>query len=62
VDAELVRRGRSIPVGRVGRPEDIAAAVAYLVGAGADYMTGQILVLDGGGHSPFPVPRPPDPE
>jgi 3-oxoacyl-[acyl-carrier protein] reductase len=58
VAAELERRGRGIPVGRVGRPEDIAAAVAYLVGAGADYMTGQILVLDGGGHSPFPVPRP----
>jgi 3-oxoacyl-[acyl-carrier protein] reductase len=61
VDAELERRGRNIPVGRVGRPEDIAAAVAYLVDAGADYMTGQILVLDGGGHSPFPVPRPPSP-
>jgi 3-oxoacyl-[acyl-carrier protein] reductase len=60
--AELARRGRNIPVGRVGRPEDIAAAVAYLVDAGADYMTGQILVLDGGGHSAFPVPRPPDPE
>ena len=62
VAAELKRRGRNIPVGRVGRPEDIAAAVAYLVDAGAGYMTGQILVLDGGGHSPFPVPRPPDPE
>lgn len=62
VAAELERRGRNIPVGRVGRPEDIAAAVAYLVGAGADYMTGQILVLDGGGHSAFPVPRPPDRE
>jgi 3-oxoacyl-[acyl-carrier protein] reductase len=62
VAAELERRGRNIPVGRVGRPEDIAAAVAYLVDAGADYMTGQILVLDGGGHSAFPVPRPPDPE
>jgi len=60
--AELARRGRGIPVGRVGRPEDIAAAVAYLVDAGADYMTGQILVLDGGGHSPFPVPRPADPD
>ncbi len=60
--AELARRGRSIPVGRVGTPEDIAAAVAYLVDAGADYMTGQILVLDGGGHSPFPVARPPEPE
>ncbi|HTW03576.1 MAG TPA: SDR family oxidoreductase [Streptosporangiaceae bacterium] len=61
VGAELERRGRNIPVGRVGRPEDIAAAVAYLVDAGADYMTGQILVLDGGGHSAFPVPRPPSP-
>ena len=58
VEAELDRRGHNIPVGRVGRPEDIAAAVAYLVEAGADFMTGQILVLDGGGHSPFPVPRP----
>jgi 3-oxoacyl-[acyl-carrier protein] reductase len=62
VAAELERRGRNIPVGRVGRPEDIAAAVAYLVDAGAGYMTGQILVLDGGGHSPFPVPRPTDPD
>jgi 3-oxoacyl-[acyl-carrier protein] reductase len=62
VEAELERRGRNIPVGRVGRPGDIAAAVAYLVDAGADYMTGQILVLDGGGHSPFPVPRPANPE
>jgi 3-oxoacyl-[acyl-carrier protein] reductase len=58
VDAELERRGRGIPVGRVGRPEDIAAAVAYLASAGAEYMTGQILVLDGGGHTAFPLPRP----
>jgi NAD(P)-dependent dehydrogenase (short-subunit alcohol dehydrogenase family) len=34
------------PVGRVGRPEDVADAVAYLAGAG--FMTGQVLVLDGG--------------
>jgi 3-oxoacyl-[acyl-carrier protein] reductase len=58
VDAELERRGRGIPVGRVGQPEDIAAAVAYLASPGAEYMTGQILVLDGGGHTPFPLPRP----
>lgn len=58
VDAELERRGRGIPVGRVGQPSDIAAAVVYLASAGAEYMTGQILVLDGGGHTPFPLPRP----
>jgi 3-oxoacyl-[acyl-carrier protein] reductase len=59
VAAELDRRARNIPVGRVGRPEDVAAAVAYLADAGAGYMTGQILVLDGGGLSAFPLARPP---
>ncbi len=58
VDAELARRGQRVAVGRVGRPEDIAAAVAYLASDGAEFMTGQILVLDGGGSSPFPISRP----
>jgi hypothetical protein len=31
-------------------------------GASVPAETGQILVLDGGGHSPFPVPRPADPD
>jgi len=57
-NAELARRADRIPVGRVGRPEDIAAAVSYLASEGASYMTGQILVLDGGGMSPFPIARP----
>jgi 3-oxoacyl-[acyl-carrier protein] reductase len=54
----MARRARGIPVGRVGRPEDVAAAVRYLAGDGAAYMTGQMLVLDGGGMTPFPMPRP----
>ena len=45
-------------VGRVGRPQDVAAAVCFLAGDGASYMTGQMLVLDGGGPMPFPLPRP----
>lgn len=36
------------PVGRVGRPEDVAELVAYLVSARAGFMTGQNIVLDGG--------------
>lgn len=62
VRAEIERRGRRLPVGRVGRPDDVAAAVRYLVSDGAAYMTGQMLVLDGGGPSPFPLPRPEEKE
>jgi len=53
VDAEIKRRGSMLAVGRPGYPEDIANAVAYLASEGSGYMTGQVLVLDGGGSSPF---------
>lgn len=38
----------SIPLGRLGTPEDVAAAVAFLAGDGAGYITGQVIVVDGG--------------
>jgi len=38
----------TIPLGRIGVPEDIAAAVEFLAGPGGDYITGQTLVIDGG--------------
>jgi len=37
-----------IPLGRLGKPQDIAAAVAFLASEGAGYITGQVLVVDGG--------------
>lgn len=37
-----------IPLGRLGRPEDVAAAVAFLASPGADYMTGCTLHINGG--------------
>jgi hypothetical protein len=36
------------PVGRVGRPEDIAALAAYLASSEAGFATGQVFTLDGG--------------
>ena len=38
----------SIPLQRIGTPEEIALAVDYLVGPGGAYVTGQVLVVDGG--------------
>jgi 3-oxoacyl-[acyl-carrier protein] reductase len=39
---------KSIPAGRLGTPEDVSAAVAFLCSPAADYVTGQVLTVDGG--------------
>ena len=38
----------NIPMGEMGKVEDIAEAVAYLASPGASYVTGQVLTVDGG--------------
>ena len=39
---------KTLPVRRIGQPEDIAAACAYLVSDEAGYVTGQIIGVNGG--------------
>jgi 2-hydroxycyclohexanecarboxyl-CoA dehydrogenase len=39
---------RAIPMGRLGRPEELAAAVAFLAGDGAAFITGQAISVSGG--------------
>lgn len=48
-EQRLVRR---IPLGRLGRPEDIAFAMLFLASEGAAYITGQTLIVDGGALLP----------
>jgi glucose 1-dehydrogenase len=45
--------GQKLPWGRLGRPEEVAKAVAYVLSDDADYMTGSTLTIDGGVSLPW---------
>lgn len=47
-EAWVQARTPLVPLGRVGAPEDIAAAICFLAGDAARYITGQEIVVDGG--------------
>ncbi|MBZ0129024.1 MAG: SDR family oxidoreductase [Rhodobacteraceae bacterium] len=49
-DEMAARVGADVPLGRVGRPEDIAGATLFLCGRGGAYTTGEIVPLCGGIH------------
>jgi NAD(P)-dependent dehydrogenase (short-subunit alcohol dehydrogenase family) len=46
-----------VPWGRVGRPQDIGAIVAFLASDAADFITGQVIYVDGGTSSLLGIPR-----
>jgi 3-oxoacyl-[acyl-carrier protein] reductase len=47
-DAVINDAKKRIPAKRLGTPDDVAAAVLYLASPAAAYVTGQVLVVDGG--------------
>jgi 3-oxoacyl-[acyl-carrier protein] reductase len=51
LEADVVERLSSrIPLGRLGQPQDVAAAVVFLASEEAGYITGQVLSVNGGLH------------
>ena len=47
-DEKMARASAKIPLGRLGKPEDMVGPVLFLCSSEADYVTGHVLVVDGG--------------
>lgn len=48
VDSAIAARSKMIPLGRLGRPEEVAGAIVFLLGPDAGYVNGQVLSIGGG--------------
>ena len=47
-DAVIAQRVKSIPLGRLGQPRDVASVIVFLLSSSAAYMTGQVVTVGGG--------------
>ncbi|MEV0276799.1 SDR family oxidoreductase [Streptomyces sp. NPDC050610] len=62
-DAERAQWEQAVPLGRLGRPEDVSGVISFLASPGGAYVSGTTVVVDGGadawgtGH-PVPAPLP----
>ena len=58
VDPDAARRGLLDlhPAGRVGEPGDVGQLAVYLASEAAAFITGQVIVVDGGRTSKLPLP------
>ena len=50
------QEGKFIPVGRVGKDEELGPACVFLASSASDYMTGEMIALEGGGLAGGEVP------
>ena len=48
VEEHFAANGKNVPMGRMGEPEDLANAIAFLSSEAADYVTGTCINVDGG--------------
>jgi citronellol/citronellal dehydrogenase len=59
-EAAVAGWARSVPLGRLGRPEEVASVIAFLASAGGAYVTGTTIVVDGGADA-WGIGEPPPP-
>ncbi len=52
-DEQLESGGKSIPWGRLGRPDEIGKLVSFVLSDDCEYMTGSTLLMDGGISLPW---------
>ena len=43
------RSGDLLPIGKLGKPEDVGPLAVFLASSASDYMTGEMFIADGGG-------------